>query len=427
MPNQLRRLVNEYLEAFRGLPRNVWLLSLTLLVNRSGTMVLPFWAIYCKSERGFSDSEVGQLLAIYGIGSLIGGFLGGWLTTRIGSYRVQSISLFASGFGFIVLLQSTTFLEIAVALVGLSTISDAIRPAIGTATANACRKEQHPRAMALNRLAVNLGMSIGPAFGGFLAGRSFNLLFWCDAITCFVAGIGVLTIFGFRGDDVPVDSVDPDSDTPDKKTHPSAFLPWKDVPFAIFGFLNFVLAVVFFQLLGTYVLYFDEIYGLKEYQIGLVLAINTITIVLLEMVLVHAVRGYAVLRVIAIGFLFSGVGLCILPFGSGIAWAAFSVVLWTIGEMLSMPLAAAFTASRARPNERGVYMGAYSMTYSAAFVIAPVLGMWAYSINPNYVWYGGLLLTSIATAGTWWLSDRIQRPTRALSAAEPEPTASAAR
>ena len=393
MISRLRTFAADYVDAYRGLPRDVWLLSFVLLINRCGAMVLPFWAIYCKSERGFSDLQVGQLLSIYGVGSFVGAFVGGWLTTKIGAFRVQWISLILTGLGFLVLMKAQTWSEIAAVLIALSVVSEAIRPATATATANVCPEELHPRAMALNRLAVNLGLSIGPVIGGFLADRNFELLFWCDAVTCIVAGIWFLWLFGYRSHH---------SDAKPSKTN--ILQPWLDWRFACFGFFNFVLAVVFFQLLGTYMLYFDEVYGMEKYEIGLAIGINTVTIVLLEMFLVHRVEKLNTLRVVAVGFLLSGVGFCILPFGSGFAWAAVSVVIWTIGEMLSMPLGAAFSASRAKLEQRGSYMGAYSMTYGAAFIIAPLLGAWAYSVDPNLVWYAGLVLTFLATAGTWWLS-----------------------
>lgn len=260
--------------------------------------------------------------------------------------------------------------------------------------------------MALNRLAVNLGMSIGPAVGGFLATRSFYLLFWCDGLTCIAAGLAFLGLFGAR-----------DRKRPGNRPRANLMRPWRDRHFACFGCCNFLLAVVFFQFLGTYVLYLQECYGLREFEIGLLMSINTVIIVIFEMILVRRVEHRNTLRVVAVGFLFSGVGFCILPFGTGLKWAVFSILIWTFGEMLSMPLGAAFAAGRVDEAERGSYMGAYSMTYAAAFVVAPVVGMWAYSIDPNLVWYGGFVVTFVSVAGTWWLSHQVDPETDTFAAA----------
>lgn len=404
MFQRLRNLVVSFIDAYRGLPRGVWLLCAVLLVNRCGTMVLPFWTLYCKSDREFSELQVGSLLAIYGLGSVIGSVLGGWLTTRIGAMRVQWMSLFLTGTGFLLLKQFETYAQIAGAFFALSVVAESIRPASATAVANLCPKKLHPRAMALNRLAINLGMSLGPALGGFLADRSFQLLFMCDGISCILSGVLFVSMFGFG-----------DSIAPADRPRAKLLRPWADREFALFGLCNFLLAIVFFQLLGTYVLYLDEVYGLEKSQIGLLMAINTISIVIFEMVLVRRVERYPALRVIAIGFFFSGVGFCILPYGAGMKWAALSVAIWTLGEMLSMPIAAAYSAGRAGPEERGNFMGAYSMTYSAASVVAPIVGMWLYSFDPNYVWYAGFALTAIVTVGTWTLGSRSEKRARRQS------------
>ena len=403
MKSWFRALLTSYADAFEGLPRDVWWLSLVLFINRCGTMVLPFWALYCKSERGFSGAQIGWLLSLYGVGSLLGALLGGWLTNRLGALRVHWISLFLSGIGFLVLLKLTSFVAIAVCFLILSIVAEMLRPASTTASANLCPPEQHPRAMALNRLALNLGMSVAPALGGFLAERSFAWLFWFDGVTCIVAGIVFLLCFGTRANVVPMDQ-----SAPAPSSRASLWAPWLNWRFAWFAVCNFLLALVFFQLFSTYVLYLDEIYQLAKFQIGLLMAINTIMIVIIEMLLIRRVESLNILRVIGVGFLFSGVGFCILPFGVqiGMAWAAFSVVLWTIGEMLSMPMGAAFSAQQATPVERGSYMGAYSMTYAAALILAPMLGMWAYNVHPDLVWYGGFVLTGLACAGTWTLAEK---------------------
>ena len=403
MKSWFRPLLASYADAFEGLPRDVWWLSLVLFINRVGTMVLPFWALYCKTVRGFSGAQIGWLLSLYGVGSLLGAILGGWLTNRCGALRVHWISLFLSGIGFLVLLQLTGFVEIAVCFLMLSIVAEMLRPASTTASANLCLPEQHPRAMALNRLALNLGMSVAPALGGFLAERNFAWLFWFDGVTCILAGVVFLLCFGTRANIVAVEP-----SAPVKPSGAGLLAPWLNWRFVWFGACNFVLALVFFQLFSTYVLYLDEVYHLAKFQIGLLMAINTVMIVILEMLLIRRIESLDMLRVIGVGFLFSGVGFCILPFGVhiGIAWAAFSVVLWTIGEMLSMPMGAAFSAQQATPAQRGSYMGAYSMTYAAALIVAPVLGMWAYSIHPNLVWYGGLVLTGLACAGTWSLAGK---------------------
>jgi predicted MFS family arabinose efflux permease len=94
-----RVLAATYRDAFAGLSRPVWLISAATLVNRSGTMVLPFLTLFLTSERGFTATEAGQTLALYGIGGIAGSYLGGWLSDLWPPRRVMEVSLLLTGLG----------------------------------------------------------------------------------------------------------------------------------------------------------------------------------------------------------------------------------------------------------------------------------------------------------------------------------------
>ena len=89
----LRTVVRSYRDAFSGIPRQVWVLASCLFVNRLGMMVLPFLELYLTDERRLGIEEAGRLVALYGVGSILGVTCGGWLTDRFGARRVQLASL----------------------------------------------------------------------------------------------------------------------------------------------------------------------------------------------------------------------------------------------------------------------------------------------------------------------------------------------
>ena len=86
----IQRLFRRYQAAFSGVPRNVWLITLILLVSRSGTMVLPFLAIYCRQELGLEPRAIGFLLSAYGVGSVLAGLLGGKSPSGLDRFRLKS-------------------------------------------------------------------------------------------------------------------------------------------------------------------------------------------------------------------------------------------------------------------------------------------------------------------------------------------------
>lgn len=160
---------------------------------------------------------------------------------------------------------------------------------------------------------------------------------------------------------------------------------------------------IFIQLLTTYPLYMRNVYGLAENRIGQLFAVNTVLIVLLEMVLMERIRKFPLGRMITVSFLLLGAGFGIMPLGRGFAFAAFAVVVWTFGEMLSMPLVTALVAGRAPDASRGRYMGLLSLSFSLAFVIAPTAGTAVYErFGGDAVWVGCAAL-SVLLAGAFSL------------------------
>lgn len=389
-----------YREAFSGLNRAVWLLALTTLVNRSGTMVLPFLILYLTQQRGFEPSDAGKALGIYGLGGVLGSYLGGWLCDRMSARRVMVGSLALTGVGFIVLGQFEDRPAILVTIFFLAVVGEGFRPANGAAVAAASPPELRTRAFALNRLAVNLGMSVGPTIGGFLAMIDYDWLFVVDGITSFFAAAVLFVAFRVE-DRKPVEA---------RVAAGSGRSPWRDRPFLVMMGLFFLTALITFQVVSTFPLTLRDLYGFNEGWIGLVMAVNTVVIVLFEMVLVHRVGNRDPLKLVGIGGLVFGVGMALLPFGTGFAFAAFSVVIWTVGEMLAFPFSAGAVANRSDESNRGEYMGLYTLSFEGAWVFSPIVGTWVYQTwGAKTLWLGCGAVGVILLIGFYGVSAAISR------------------
>lgn len=404
----LTAITRAYRDAFSGLPRAVWLQAGALLINRSGTMVLPFLGLYLTHERGFTAIAAGRVLSLYGVGAVAGSFIGGWLSDRLGPVRVQQLSLLGAGVGFVVLGRLMSPLAIGAAVFALSVAADAFRPATFAAVAQRSAVAVRTRSLALIRLAANFGMSIGPAVGGFLAVHHYSLLFWADAITCWLAA-AVLAV-SFRGAGAGRSPVAVGSPA-------SRRSPWRDGPFLLFLALMALLATVFFQIMSTLPLYWREHLHLAEDRIGLLLALNTVIIVLFEMVLVRAVEHRDSLRLVGLGTALVCFGFALMPLGSGSLFIAGTIVVWTIGEMLSLPLSNAFASLRAGAEGTGRYMGAYMLAFASAFVVAPLVGTTIYQRwGAEVLWFGCGAVGVVLAVGFGWLSGVVRRD-RAMAAA----------
>jgi len=378
----LRSIAAAYRDAFSGLSRPVWLLSIATLINRSGTMVLPFLALFLTQKRGFTIPQAGQALALYGLGAVAASYAGGRLSDRFDPRRVMKWSLALTGASFLLLGHIHGHAAILSTILVLSFIGETFRPANMSALTMASDAGERARSFALMRLAVNLGMTLGPTVGGFLALHDYGWLFVADGATCLCAA-GLLHV------------VFPHSvlrDTP-RAAHAGTKTPirspWRDRPLlAILG-LMFLLNTVTFQVVGTFPLTLRDLYGFSEARIGLAMAVNTLIIVLFEMVLVHSLSGRDPLKVSGVGaFLFCG-GLALLPLGSGFGYVVLTVVVWTVGEMLTFPIVASAVAERAPEESRGATMGLLNLSFATGFVVAPLVGTWVYqNLGPRALWYG---------------------------------------
>jgi predicted MFS family arabinose efflux permease len=385
-----------YRKAYTGLPRPVWWLAAVMFVNRSGTMVIPFLTVYL-TEQGFTLEQAGYVMGAFGLGSVLGGYLGGILTDRIGAFAVQFFSLFLNGVLFIVLGQMQSLWQYTACIFLLSTLGEAFRPANAAAIAAYSNDQNRIRSYALNRLAINLGWSIGPAIGGVLASASYSYLFWADGITCMAASFVL-----FAGLSPKKLSA---ARAVKNKVQEAALSAYRDKPFLIGMFFLFLVALAFFQFFSVIPVYYKTGMGLTEATIGWILAMNGLLIAAFEMVLVYKLenRGHTLLYIMT-GALLIAVGFLTLDFGATATIAVLSMVLVTFGEMFLFPFLNNFWVKRSTESNRGQYAAVYSMSFAAATVLAPTLATQvAARMGFPALWLVDFFLCTFAAVGFYFL------------------------
>ena len=423
----VRNLLQTYQAAYSGLPREVWYLSLALFVNRVGTMVLPFLTLYLTEELNYSEASAGSLTSIYGLGAIAGTYIGGRLTQRLGAVPLQALFLSLAVPFYLVLPWIESWWGIAGCLVGLSLFAEGVRPASATAVTQYAKPGEQTRALALQRMAVNLAVSFGSLLGGYLAKWWFFLLFLFDSVTSFCCAVFLVVIFGvFRSGSphqaaasTPPQSVaDSGAGTRATNRNPTNVGPQANLPagpasdplFWVYLLLIALGSIVFFQFMSTYPLYLRDHCQISKPQYGWICAINTLMIVAFEMILIERARKWPLMLTIGWGLFLSCLGFGLLPFSQHIGWVIFSMIVLTIGEMLWMPLSLGWVAQRSQAHNRGLYMGWYSMTMSVSFVLGPWLGTTLYSFDPDWVWYCSLAVGVLLWVAMPQLARWEQRP-----------------
>ena len=347
------------------LPRDVWIIFATTLINRVGTMVLPFLALYLTQGLGFPERMAGLAITVYGVGGLIGAPIAGRLSDRVGPLRVMQLSLVMSGV-CVVIVPLAHSLPVVLTLILLwATTTEAVRPASMAALTSATPGAQRKAAIALHRLAINLGMSVGPAVGGLLAVVSFTLLFVIDAATSVAAAL-LLTLLIQRRIG-PVEAERGSSATPG-----TAVL--RNTRMLTFMVAMFLVGIVFFQFEAPLPLYVVGTLGLPTSFFGLLFVINAALIIVLEVPLNLATSRWAARHALVLGALLLAIGFGALAIATTRVAIAVTVVIWTFGEMILLPSSAAYVADLAPADRRGDYMGAYYLAFGLALAIGPWAG-----------------------------------------------------
>lgn len=367
----MNKTVALYTDAYRGLTSQTWWLSLVMLINRSGTMVVPFMTLYLTQRLHYSITQAGYIMGIFGVGSITGALVGGKLTDRIGFYTVQLLALCGGGALFVVLGYMRSFLHICVITFVLSLVNEAFRPANATAIAAYSSPKNVTRSFSLNRLSINLGWAAGGALGGMVASYNYAWLFWIDGLTNLGAAL-LLLIF------LPYKKVKAFQHHHNKESTSSAVpSPYQDKNYLNFLLLTTVFAICFFQLFTLQPVYYKQEWHLSVFFIGILMAINGVLLAFVEMVVVYKLEGRkknswliaAGVLLVALSYII--LNLPLLP----VSWIAFiSTLLITFGEILAMPFMNAFWVSRTVPQNRGQYASLYSITYALGQIIAPALG-----------------------------------------------------
>jgi len=394
----LKTALGRYLNNFKGFTREVWILALITFINRAGTMVLPFLSKYLKENLHFTYGEVGWIMVSFGLGSMLGSWMGGKLSDKIGFYKIMVFSLFTSGVLFFFLQYITTFWGLCFGMFTIMAISDMFRPAMFVSLSVYAKPENRVRALSLVRLAINLGFTAGPTLGGLIIlGMGYKGLFWVDGSTCIIA----ILIFAFSVKEKKKIHVATDDSIP--KIAPKSI--YKDKPFWLLLFISFITSMVFLQIFTTLPLYHHEKFGLTEFQTGMLLSINGLLVFLLEMPVVSLLERKKVNKVknICYGSLFIAIGYYILLLDSWVGILVISIILLTLGEIFSFPFANAVAINRAPKGQEGQYMGLYTMSFSLAHIASSktgleIIGHFGYQIN----WFvmGSLGILAL-TSGIW--------------------------
>jgi MFS family permease len=394
-------------ESLRALPRGAWILFFGTFLNKFGTFVVPFLAIY-MTRLGYSTAQAGLAIAAYGIGTFGAALLGGYLADRVGRRKTIVLSMFSAAVAMLCLSQARSLPAILLGSGAAGLMGELYRPASSALLADLVPAGRRVTAFAAYRMAFNAGWAFGPATAGLLARKSFFLLFAGDAATSILYGLVAWFALpkGLRG--APMEST----------LRETLRVLRQDRRFRQLLCAALMVGLVFVQAFSTMSLGITQS-GFSPAVYGLVISFNGVLVVLCELPLTTITRRYPPRQAMAAGYLLIGLGFASNALTRTIPLLVFTTALFTLGEMISMPVAGAYVADLAPPHRRGLYMGTYGLVWALAFVCGPSLGMALFSASPLALWASCGVLGVVA-AGII-LAEPRQRRADATGRAAPEP------
>ena len=402
------KILSLYREAFSNLQRNIWIVSFAMFINRSGGIVLLFTSLYLTRELNFTITEAGLVMSFYGAGSILGSYLGGWLTDRKNYFDIMLFALISCGLILLLMLIATSMVFVAMILFFYALTSDMYRPANSAAIAAYSTPENRTRSVSLVRLAINLGFSVGPAAGGFIALHlGYKWLFVMDAGTSFIAAWMVYTY-------LPRQKIE-------SNRHRNSILndrstsAYRDIRYLLFIFMVALYGICFFQIFASVPQYFNREFHYTEDTIGLLLAINGLLVVIIEMPLITSLeKKKKIFPFIIAGACFLPLAYLILGMSSGlIIWSVCFIFMMTMAEIFAMPFMMNYALSRPQKERQGQYSALYSISYGIANILAPVLGLGIagkYGFGTMFLFF--IALGFIVAIGFLLLSKRAEKEIR---------------
>ncbi len=410
MFTRLNKLYHEF-------PPRFWIIVLTFFIDSiGGTLLFPFFSLYITDKFNVGMTQAGMVLAMFSIFGIVGNMIGGALTDKFGRRKLILFGLVFSALSTLTLgmVNSLAVLFPLAAFIGL--LSDVSGPAHQAMMADILTEKQRQEGFGLLRVVRNLAWIIGPTIGGFLANRSFMLLFIIDAIvSCIVAAI----FYWYMPETKP----EAHADTKHESIWNTILgyrIVFKDFAFIAFVVAAILMGAVYQQMYNSLSVFLRDNHGIDPQGYGFLMTTSAITVILFQFSVTRIIKYRPPFLIMALGTLFYMLGFSMFGFVS-VYWMFMSaIVVITIGEMLIMPTSQTIAANFAPEEMRGRYMAIFGLTWLLPSTFAPMLaGLVLDNFNPNLLWYIGGILCAVAAFAYWMLHLRLGMEGRFIIASLP--------
>lgn len=374
----------------KSMPKEVWLVHATTLINRMGMMVLTYLSIYLTLELGFGEKSAAFIVGVYGLGAFVGAPVAGYLCDRWNAPGVMKLSLFLQGLILLAYPFAGSFYSFLVITLVWAFVGEAFKPASQAYITGLTDEKQRRLSFALNRTAINIGMTVGPSLGGILAVAGASLVFYGNSVASILAGVFLTASFwlvGARGRAGAYDG--PRADW-------RSALGDRRLMFLLLALLPTF--VVFFQYRTTMSVYLVNNHGMEKKLFLFLISINTMLVILLEAPLNWFLQRWPEKLSMSAGALLIGAGYGGFALTSSFPGAVACCVVWTLGEMALFASSSTYVSKLSGEQKKGRYMGLYNMGLNFAAFVGPWLGTASLAHSERMTWVMTFVLGFVSAA-----------------------------
>ena len=367
-----------------------------VISTAGGSMIWPFIVIYASNKLNMPLSTVAALISINAGTGLIASLVAGTLADKIGRRAVMVFSLTVNGIAYLLLIGAETYLQFAGLMVMIGLSNPLYQVGADAMLADMIPSEKRTDAYAINRVANNAAFALGPALGGFLATRSYNLAFY-GASLGFVT-YSLLLFFQAKETLVIADHTAGRTPLTGRAVLQSYSRVFENKPFIIFVALISLGLIAPTMLWILMPVYAKTSFGISEGSYGWIPTTNALMCVFIQYFVTRVTRRHQTLPVVGVGMLIYALGTGSVALMSNFWGFWLSMIILTFGELILVPTASKYVADIAPADLRGRYMSIHWLGWGLARTLSPIIGGFLNDhLAPRAIWIGGLLigLTSV--------------------------------
>ena len=386
---------------FHRYPQQFWLLFFGMFIAMmAGTMIWPLMLVYVSKRLSMPLAQGASLITINAIVGVIFTFFAGPFTDKFGRKWIMVVGLVINGVGYVFMVWADSYAYFAILMVVTGFSNPLFRVGADAMLTDIIPEEQRLDAFALTRMAKNVGVSMGPAIGGILAGISYNI--------SYISAASAMLIFSLLVTFWAKETLPTKEETPTitLSSQPKGYLGMlKDKEFVtmiLLYSLGWIMVALIWLLLPVYA---NQQYGIPENRYGLIPTVNGLMVILFQVLVTKQTKRFQPLSMITLGMFLYALGTGSIALSNGFWGFMVSIVIVTIAELIIVPTSSAYVANRAHPEMRGRYMGIYNLSWSFARGVGPVMGgLLSDNFGPVSIWHGGFVVGALSAIGLLFLA-----------------------